>query len=105
MLMNRQFFLPVEVSANMAHNLETADDTFMLSLRSADYRVQPQIRHVTRTTLIVQGYQVSDARTGNDALDLVRSEKYDLTLLDVFRCADSFSTSLMVGCPAVNCVR
>jgi hypothetical protein len=44
--MNRQFFLPVEVSANMAHNLETADDTFMLSLRSADYRVQPQIRRV-----------------------------------------------------------
>ncbi len=44
---------------------------------------EPQIRRVMRTTLIAQGYQVSDARTGNDALDLMRTEKYDLVLLDV----------------------
>jgi two-component system KDP operon response regulator KdpE len=43
----------------------------------------PQIRRVMRTTLIAQGYEVSDARTGDDALELVRSEKYDLVLLDV----------------------
>jgi two-component system KDP operon response regulator KdpE len=44
---------------------------------------EPQIRRVMRTTLIAEGYQVSDARTGDDALDLLRSEKYDLVLLDV----------------------
>jgi two-component system KDP operon response regulator KdpE len=44
---------------------------------------EPQIRRVMRTSLIAEGYQVSDARTGNDALDLLRIEKYDLVLLDV----------------------
>src|SRR3984957_19619596 len=44
---------------------------------------EPQIRRVMRTTRVAQGYQVSDARTGNDALASIRSEKYDLVLLDV----------------------
>jgi two-component system KDP operon response regulator KdpE len=44
---------------------------------------EPQIRRVMRTTLIAEGYQVSDARTGNDALELLRAGKYDLVLLDV----------------------
>jgi two-component system, OmpR family, KDP operon response regulator KdpE len=44
---------------------------------------EPQIRRVMRTTLVSQGYEVSDARTGDDALDLIRGEKYDLVLLDV----------------------
>jgi two-component system KDP operon response regulator KdpE len=44
---------------------------------------EPQIRRVMRTTLVAQGYEVSDARTGDEALELVRSEKYDLVLLDV----------------------
>src|SRR5580704_15771389 len=44
---------------------------------------EPQIRRVMRTTLIAQGYEVSDARSGDGALDLIRSEKYDLVLLDV----------------------
>ena len=44
---------------------------------------EPQIRRVMRTTLIAQGYEVSDARRGDDAIDLIRSEKYDLVLLDV----------------------
>jgi len=44
---------------------------------------EPQIRRVMRTTLVSQGYEVSDARTGNDAVDLIRGEKYDLVLLDV----------------------
>jgi two-component system KDP operon response regulator KdpE len=44
---------------------------------------EPQIRRVLRTTLVSQGYEVSDARTGEDALDLLRSEKFDLVLLDV----------------------
>src|SRR6202166_3501714 len=44
---------------------------------------EPQIRRVMRTALVAQGYEVSDARTGDAALDLIRSEKYDLVLLDV----------------------
>jgi len=44
---------------------------------------EPQIRRVMRTTLVSQGYEVSDARTGEDALNLIRCEKYDLLLLDV----------------------
>jgi len=43
---------------------------------------EPQIRRVLRTTLIAQGYQVSDARSGEDAIELIRSERYDLILLD-----------------------
>jgi two-component system, OmpR family, KDP operon response regulator KdpE len=44
---------------------------------------EPQIRRVMRVTLVAQGYEVSDARTGDDALDLIRSDKYDLVLLDI----------------------
>jgi two-component system KDP operon response regulator KdpE len=44
---------------------------------------EPQIRRVMRMTLVAQGYEVSDARCGDDALELLRSEKYDLILLDV----------------------
>ncbi len=44
---------------------------------------EPQIRRVMRTTLVAQGYEVSDAKTGDDALELIRSDKYDLVLLDV----------------------
>jgi len=36
-----------------------------------------------RTSLVEQAYEVADAQTGEDALDRVRSEKYDLVLLDV----------------------
>lgn len=43
----------------------------------------PQIRRVMRIMLITQGYEVCDARKGEEALDLIRSEKYDLVLLDI----------------------
>jgi two-component system KDP operon response regulator KdpE len=43
----------------------------------------PQIRRVMRTTLIAEGFEISDARTGNEAMDRMRSEKYDLVLLDI----------------------
>jgi two-component system KDP operon response regulator KdpE len=33
---------------------------------------EPQIRRVLRATLTAQGYEVSDARTGEDALAAVR---------------------------------
>jgi two-component system KDP operon response regulator KdpE len=44
---------------------------------------EPQIRRVLRTTLSAQGYQVFDARTGEEALLSVRDNRYDLILLDM----------------------
>src|SRR5271169_1320217 len=44
---------------------------------------EPQIRRVLRTTLTSQGYTVAEARTGEEALELVRTERPDLILLDV----------------------
>ena len=36
-----------------------------------------------RTSLAAQGYEVAEARTGEDALERIHSEKYDLILLDI----------------------
>jgi two-component system, OmpR family, KDP operon response regulator KdpE len=44
---------------------------------------EPQIRRVLRTTLTSQGYTVTEARTGEEAFEQVRSERPDLILLDV----------------------
>jgi two-component system KDP operon response regulator KdpE len=44
---------------------------------------EPQIRRVMRTTLSGQGYEVDDARNGDDAVEKLRARKYDLVLLDV----------------------
>jgi len=44
---------------------------------------EPQIRRVMRTSLIANGFEVSDARDGDVALDLIRSVKFDLILLDI----------------------
>ena len=43
----------------------------------------PQIRRAMKATLTARGYQVSDARTGEEALDKLRSGAYDLVLLDM----------------------
>ncbi len=43
----------------------------------------PQIRRVMRVMLVAQGYEVSDARTGEEGLAKLREEKSDLVLLDV----------------------
>jgi two-component system KDP operon response regulator KdpE len=43
----------------------------------------PQIRRAMKATLTARGYEVSDARTGDEALDKLRAEAYDLILLDV----------------------
>ena len=43
---------------------------------------EPQIRRVMRTTLVTQGYEVTDAHSGDEAVELFRSNKYDLVLLD-----------------------
>jgi two-component system KDP operon response regulator KdpE len=44
---------------------------------------EQQIRRVMRTTLVSNGYEVSEARNGDEALGLVLSSEYDLVLLDV----------------------
>lgn len=43
----------------------------------------PQIRRAMRTTLTAHGYEVGDARTGEEGLEELRSGSYDLVLLDV----------------------
>jgi two-component system KDP operon response regulator KdpE len=44
---------------------------------------EPQIRRVLRSALVAVGYEVSDARNGQAALEMVRTAKYDLLLLDI----------------------
>jgi two-component system KDP operon response regulator KdpE len=44
---------------------------------------EPQIRRVLRTTLSTQGYEVFDAKTGEEALLAVRDQRFDLILLDM----------------------
>ena len=44
---------------------------------------EPQIRRVLRTTLSSQGYEVFDAKTGEDALRAIREQRFDLLLLDM----------------------
>lgn len=44
---------------------------------------EPQIRRVLRTTLSAQGYEVFDAKTGEDALLAIRDQRFDLVLLDM----------------------
>jgi two-component system, OmpR family, KDP operon response regulator KdpE len=44
---------------------------------------EPQIRRVMRATLTPRGYFIDDARTGEEALEKLRAEKFDLVLLDM----------------------
>ncbi len=44
---------------------------------------EPQIRRVLRTTLTFRGYEISEAASGEDALEMARKLKPDLILLDV----------------------
>jgi two-component system KDP operon response regulator KdpE len=43
----------------------------------------PQIRRVMRVTLTAEGYEVDDARSGEEALDKLRDHQSDLVLLDM----------------------
>jgi len=42
-----------------------------------------QIRRVMRKLLVAQGYSVSDARSGEEALEMLRRARFDLVLLDL----------------------
>jgi len=44
---------------------------------------EPQIRRVMRATLTGLGYFVADARSGEEALDKLAAERFDLVLLDM----------------------
>jgi len=44
---------------------------------------EPQIRRVMRMALTAEGYEVDDARTGEEALQKVREQRFDLMLLDM----------------------
>lgn len=44
---------------------------------------EPQIRRVMRSTLSAHGYVITEAKTGEEALEFVRKERPDLVLLDV----------------------
>ena len=42
----------------------------------------PQVRRVLRATLTAEGYTVSEARDGGEALELFATEPFDIILLD-----------------------
>ncbi len=44
---------------------------------------EPQIRRIMRTTLTGAGYEIDDAKSGEEALNKVRSFRPDLVLLDI----------------------
>lgn len=44
---------------------------------------EPQIRRVLKTTLSAQGYEVFEARSGEEALLAIREHRFDLVLLDI----------------------
>lgn len=44
---------------------------------------EPQIRRVMRTTLSSQGYAITEARSGDEAVNKLRQEHVDLVLLDI----------------------
>jgi two-component system KDP operon response regulator KdpE len=44
---------------------------------------EPQIRRVMRVTLTEKGYAITDARSGEEALEKLRTDRQDLVLLDM----------------------
>jgi two-component system KDP operon response regulator KdpE len=44
---------------------------------------EPQIRRVLRSTLSSQGYTITEAKSGEEAVEFLRKERPDLVLLDV----------------------
>jgi two-component system KDP operon response regulator KdpE len=58
----------------------------MIAMNAATILVvddEPQIRRVLRSTLSSQGYVITEAKSGEEAVEMLRKEKPDLVLLDV----------------------
>lgn len=55
----------------------------MISARILVVDDEPQVRRVMRTTLTAEGYTISEARNGEEALERFRSQVPDIILLDV----------------------
>jgi two-component system, OmpR family, KDP operon response regulator KdpE len=58
----------------------------------------PQLRRMLLATLTTSGYEVGSARTGEEALDKLRREAYDLVLLDI-------NMPVMTGMEACQAIR
>jgi len=72
----------------LATSLESTRYIPKVGMKSHEGRVlvvddEPQIRRVIRTTLEARGYEVDDVGSGEQALEINRSVKYDLILLDI----------------------
>ena len=44
---------------------------------------EPQLRRVMKVTLTSEGYEVTDASTGEQATERIRQDRFDLILLDM----------------------
>jgi two-component system KDP operon response regulator KdpE len=44
---------------------------------------EPQIRRIMKTTLIGSGYEIDEAKTGEEALEKINQYHPDLILLDI----------------------
>jgi two-component system, OmpR family, KDP operon response regulator KdpE len=64
----------------------------------------PQIRRVMRTTLIASGYEVTTTRSGEEALEHVQKDRYDLVLLD-FNLPGLGAMSGLETCSAIRAAR
>src|ERR1035438_3634926 len=72
----------------MALELNSHRSTVRLGAGASKGRIlivddQPQIRRVLRTALVAKGYEVDDARGGEDAFEKLRKQKFDVILLDI----------------------
>ncbi len=72
----------------MLFDLDTVEGTITTSMNALAAKVlvvddERQIRRVMRISLSAQGYAVSEARTGEEAIDVLRRERHDIVLLDL----------------------
>ena len=73
----------VELGHGVRHLLPTRRVDGMSAGRILVVDDDPQIRRVMRVTLTGQGYEIADSKSGEEALDTLRAERFDLVLLDM----------------------
>src|ERR1700733_2004720 len=77
------FFIPFDLSYESCPRSRRRMELAMSKGRILIVDNEPQIRRVMRTTLIANGFEVEDVRSGPEALDLLHAATYDLVLLDI----------------------